>query len=93
MPRIFDNIDLQLLPALRETQQVALGAELARIGREYVNDLKRNARPTVRVYKGRKSVGVLSLCEGIQTHHRRNRPRAGKALRVHRRRVGFHHQL
>jgi hypothetical protein len=35
--------------------------ELANLGRYYVNDLKKNARSKVRVYKGKKKVSVLAF--------------------------------
>ena len=59
--RHLGNRDINTFPFDVETLSLDLKKKLAALGKLYVEDLKKNASQKIRVYKGKKSVTVLSF--------------------------------
>lgn len=59
--RHLGNRDIDTFPFDFNRMDPEIKNELANLGRYYVNDLKKNARSKVRVYKGKKKVSVLAF--------------------------------
>lgn len=59
--RHLGNRDIETFPFDPREMSLSLQKDLSKLGKEYVRDLKRNAENTVRVYKKKNSVDVLSF--------------------------------